>query len=94
MQKKDLNILFRVDIVIESDGHEFHAFCPTLKGLHTSGKNEGEALENAKNAAIAYVESLIKHGEPIPLSCIVREKVERKSKTNHFTENISIPAFA
>jgi len=42
--------------------------------LHVSGDTEEQAVRNAKDAAIAYLESLIKHGEPIPIGIIMREK--------------------
>jgi len=58
---------FQLVIVVEPDGDEFHAYVPDLKGLHTCGSTEEEALQNAKEAAIAYIQSLIKHGEPIPI---------------------------
>jgi len=61
---------FRIRIVVEPDGDEFHAYCPALNGLHTSGRTEEEAVENARDAAIAYIRSVIKHGDPIPLDCL------------------------
>ena len=64
-EQKD--ILFEFVIVIEPDGDEFYAYCPTLEGLHVSGRTKEEALENARDAAAAYLESLIVHGDPIPI---------------------------
>ena len=58
---------FKVQVVIEPDGTGFHAYCPALKGLHTCGDTEEEALQNAKDAATAYLRSLMKHGDPIPI---------------------------
>jgi predicted RNase H-like HicB family nuclease len=58
---------FQVVLVVEPDEDEFHAFCPALKGLHAPGATEQEALKNAKDAAAAYILSLIKHGDPIPV---------------------------
>ena len=72
------SITFAVPIIIEKDDGEFHAFCPVLKGLHTRGETTKEAEENAKNAIIAYLQSLISHGDPIPL-CIVEEEKPSKS---------------
>lgn len=65
---------FRLDIVVEPDGDGFHAYCPALKGLHTCGETQEEALQNAKDAAIAYLRSLIKHGDPIPIGITVQRK--------------------
>lgn len=60
---------YRLMVVIEPDGEGFHAFCPALKGLHVSGATEEEALVNVRDAATAYLRSLIRHGDPIPLIC-------------------------
>jgi antitoxin HicB len=62
---------FTLCIMVEPDGKEFHAYCPALPGLHTSGDTPDEALSNARDAASAYIESLLKHGEPIPLGAPV-----------------------
>jgi len=58
---------FVVDFVIEPDKGNFHAYCPALKGLHVDGTTKEEALNNVKEATIVYIESLIKHGDPIPI---------------------------
>ncbi len=70
MRNRGQTIDFRVTIYIEPDGTEFHAFCPVLKGLHAGGATIDEALANCKDAVIAYLQSLMKHGDPIPLSTI------------------------
>nr|WP_281174104.1 type II toxin-antitoxin system HicB family antitoxin [Methanolacinia paynteri] len=49
--------------------------CPSLPGCRSQGKTRAEALENIKDAAKGYLESLKKHNEPIPLS-IYEETVE------------------
>jgi predicted RNase H-like HicB family nuclease len=49
----------------EEDGG-FHAFVPALKGCHTQGDTEPQALSNAEEAIAAYLESLKARGEPIP----------------------------
>ncbi|KAA3629393.1 MAG: type II toxin-antitoxin system HicB family antitoxin [Proteobacteria bacterium] len=56
-----------VRIHVEPDGEEFYAYCPDLKGVHVGGTTEDEAIENVKHAAEAYIVSLLKHGEPLPL---------------------------
>lgn len=60
-------IEFKVVIVVEPDGKSFHAFCPSLKGLHVDGETKEKALQNATQAAVLYLESLISHGDPIPI---------------------------
>ena len=53
----------------ERDGG-FHAFCPVLKGCHTQGDTLEEALQNMREAIDLYLESLLDHGEPIPVEDI------------------------
>jgi predicted RNase H-like HicB family nuclease len=65
-------IKFGVRIIVEPDETGFHAYCPALKGLHTCGETKEEAIQNAKDAALAYLLSIIKHGDPIPEGIIVR----------------------
>lgn len=74
---------FKILIVVEPDRDEFHAYCPALKGLHTCGATEEEAVNNAADAAIAYLESLIKHGDPIPIGVAAREEVKRRITLRH-----------
>jgi len=50
---------------IEEEGG-YHAFCPTLPGCHSYGKNIEEAKKNIREAIEAYIESLKKDKEPIP----------------------------
>lgn len=69
-------ISFSVMVVIEPDTDRFHAFCPALKGLHVEGATEEDACNNAADAAMAYLKSLIKHREPIPVGVIVKEEEE------------------
>jgi predicted RNase H-like HicB family nuclease len=95
MSGKKPTIEFRIGIIIEPDEGGFHAYCPALKGLHTAGETKEEALQNAKAAAIAYLESLIKHNDPIPVGIIMRKKVERTSPTatrhiSHYTEDLKV----
>ncbi len=40
--------------------------CPSLPGCFSQGDTREEALENIKEAIEAYIESLQKHGEPVP----------------------------
>jgi predicted RNase H-like HicB family nuclease len=61
-----LKLEFEVKVVIEPDEGGYHAYCPALKGLHTCGASRAEARSNARDAVIAYLESLMKHGDPFP----------------------------
>ncbi len=44
----------------------YHVFCPVLKGCHSEGETEAEAMEKIQEAIEFYVESLCAHGEPVP----------------------------
>ena len=66
-QRKPLRLRLEITVVIERDGRAFHAYCPGLKGLHVDGETESEALENAAEAAHCYVQSLVRHGDPLPI---------------------------
>lgn len=52
-----------IEILVEPDGDKYHAWCPSLKGLHTEGDCLINAVANAKLAAEAYLLSMIKHNE-------------------------------
>jgi predicted RNase H-like HicB family nuclease len=82
---------FRIDVVVEPDEIGFHAYCPALKGLHASGDTEEEAPQNAKDAATAYIQYLIKHRDPIPVGVVVRQETKRlSSKTRYRTEDLAV----
>ncbi len=65
---------YRVVIEQDEDG-AFVAECPTLPGCISQGRTRAEAVTNVKDAIAGYVESLQKHGDPIPLP-ITEEIVE------------------
>ena len=45
----------RYTVILEpEDAGGFHAFVPALKGCHTQGDTEEEALANAQEAITAY----------------------------------------
>lgn len=98
-------IRVRLRIKVEADGGDFHAWCPDLPGLHTSGGSVEEARHNAQEAALAYLSSLLKHDDPFPVGVLV-EKPERSvidfladklrtrirsGETNSFVEEIRVP---
>ncbi len=65
---------FRVLIEPDEDG-VFIANVPSLPGCISEGGTRAEALSHATEAIQAYLESLEKHGEPIP-PCIEEVIVE------------------
>lgn len=68
-----LDIKFHV--IIEEDGDSYHSYCPSFKGLHSCGKTEEEALRNAIDAACGYLQSIIKHGDPIPADIVAGKAI-------------------
>ena len=66
----------KLRILIEQDEDGmFTATCPTLPGCISQGRTRDEARVNIIDAISGYVESLKKHGEPVPPS-IQEEVVE------------------
>ena len=49
---------YKINTVIEKDGHGYFAYAPELKGCHSQGDILEEVLENMKEAIELYVESL------------------------------------
>lgn len=68
------DIVITVELALERDDDRFHASVPALKGLHVDGATEEEAIAAARDAVEAYIVSLIKHGDPLPLGCNVAIK--------------------
>ncbi len=90
MSTNKTTIEFKIDIIIEPDESGFHAYCPALKGLHVGGDTKEEALQNARDAAIAYLESLIKHGEPIPVGVARQNSRGIAANVSHHTEDLKV----
>ena len=65
---------YRITIEQDEDGI-FVAEVPSLPGCITQGETRFEAVANAKEAVMLYLESLKAHNEPIPPS-IYEEIVE------------------
>lgn len=62
------------EVIIEEDAGRFHAYCTALKGLHTDGDTVAEAIENARDAIAAYIESLRKANEALPVGVVVKKE--------------------
>jgi predicted RNase H-like HicB family nuclease len=58
----------------EEDGG-FHVWCPALKGCHSQGDTQEEALTNIREAIALYLESLRDEGLPPPAD-VVAQQVE------------------
>ncbi len=57
---------FKVRIVVEKDDPGYHAYAPSLRGLHMPGDTQKEALNNAKEAAALMLKTMIEDGDSIP----------------------------
>jgi len=78
MFTKTSKIKFEIDVCVEDDDGRFHAYCPTLPGVHVDGETREQAVENVKVAIMLYIKSLISHNEPIPLKgTLVEESMQR-----------------
>jgi antitoxin HicB len=63
---------FRVIVEPDEDG-VFVAECPALPGCVSQGNTREEAMANIRDAIQGYLDSLKKHGEPIP--CGITEEI-------------------
>jgi predicted RNase H-like HicB family nuclease len=83
-----------IAVEVERDGDSFYAHCPGLKGLHVDGATEEEAVQNAVEAASLYVDSILRHNDPLPIGTyfsaeehFVRPSSERRS----LSRNVEVP---
>lgn len=66
-------IKIKLQLEVEQDGDALYAYCPALPGLHVGGENLEELTQASQDAVSAYVMSLIKRGDPLPVGCNVAE---------------------
>lgn len=69
-----MKMKYRIEIEQDED-NMFIVECPSLPGCISQGTTRQEALINIKDAISGYLQSLKRHGEPIPPS-IEEEIVE------------------
>lgn len=68
---------YRYTVILErEESGGFHAFVPALRGCHTQGDTEKEAMANAQKAIELYLESLQAHGDPIPTEDLLIRPIE------------------
>lgn len=60
---------FRVLIEKDEDGL-YVGKVPDLPGCATEGRTKKELMKNIKEAIQAYLESLKKHGDPVPVEMV------------------------
>jgi predicted RNase H-like HicB family nuclease len=66
MKSYIFRVIVREDVMPDGTS-AFHAYCPALKGCHTWGHTEEEALANVREAIELYVEDLREAGQLIPI---------------------------
>jgi predicted RNase H-like HicB family nuclease len=86
MFRKKGKLAVKVEICIEKDEDRFYAYCPALKGIHIDGDTETEAVQNIKEAISLYILSLLKHGDPIPITITNTEAPTSRSKESCLQE--------
>jgi predicted RNase H-like HicB family nuclease len=92
MTKTPQTMNLSIDVVVEKDGESFHAHCPALKGLHVDGATEWDAIQNVKEAAVVYLNSLALHGDPLPIcSHLVVNSVQPNPISADLFRNITVP---
>jgi predicted RNase H-like HicB family nuclease len=70
----EFSMKYRILIEQDEDGM-FVAEVPALPGCISQGRTRNETLDNIREAIHAYIESLKKHNEPVPLP-ITQEIIE------------------
>ncbi len=53
-------------VILEPDEDGFSVWVPALPGCVSQGDTREEALANIREAIQAYVESALRHGDPLP----------------------------
>ena len=87
-RKKPISI--KVSVFIENDGGVFYAHAPSLPGLHVEGETREEVEAAVGDAVTAYLLSLMKRNDPLPIGSIV--PVMPNADT--YTVTQSLPALA
>jgi len=90
-EKKHLALKISVIVERDEDG-SFYAHAPALKGLHVDGATEQEALQHAMEAVRVYLESLSKHGDPLPIGpdLTVHEEVTPEVPPGAFLHSLTV----
>jgi predicted RNase H-like HicB family nuclease len=91
-QQPALELKLSIDFLIEPDGDSFHAFSPALPGLHACGDSADEASQNFSDCIPAYLESLAKHGDPLPVCKIeVLREEHPPISAGAFLRHVQVP---
>lgn len=69
MSSQDMKFRIRVIMEKDEDGGLF-AYCPDLQGVAVEGENIDDLKRNVEDAVKGYIESLLKHDDPIPVGIL------------------------
>jgi len=69
----------KVSVIIEKDEHGYYAYCPELEGCQTQGDSLEEVLDNIKEAAELYLETM---PEDEIKACLSREILSTSLEIN------------
>ena len=69
-------------VIVEPDDGRWHAYCPALEtqGASTWGYTREEALQHIDEVTQLVVESMIEHGDPLPLESNDEVQVTREPR--------------
>lgn len=73
----------KVLVILERDGDGFHAYSPAFHGLHMDRSSKDEALQNTIEGLRLYMDSLERHGDPLPVGPDCVEERNRPRNRNH-----------
>ena len=72
MQIREIKL--KVRVVIEQDDEGFMAYCPDLEGVAVEGSTRSDIDVHINDAIAGYVESLLKHNDPIPVGIVEEDR--------------------
>ena len=71
-------LTLQMSIIVEPDDDgSFHAYCPAFTEVHVCGATEPEAMKHVEDAIVVHLQSLVRHGEPLPCCNMKNEPVSR-----------------
>jgi len=70
---------YKVSVIIEKNEHDYYAYCPELEGCQTQGDSLEEVLDNIKEVAELYLETM---PEDEIKACLSREILSTSLEIN------------
>ncbi len=72
MSSRELTL--RIRVIVERDDDGYMAYCNELPGLAVEAQDMDDLKAHMKDAVEGYIESLLKHGDPIPIGVLENEE--------------------